>query len=163
MRRFGSSCHLHIHRDSTDRISPILPIAMALQTAIEKSVGTNIVNVEPSIVVCGAPQNTFADWPIKPIDSTTTTHFTVAFSRASPVKGLVLPNAIDRLLTALQHGKITEAGPVLGLQADMRYNDHQAALVDNGDGTHTVYKMLHLAGRTNRLHLQSAMRADLFV
>ena len=136
---------------------------MALQTAIEKSVGTSIINVEPSIVVCGAPQNTFADWPIKPIDSTTTTHFTVAFSRATPVEGKVLPDGIDRLLTALQRGKVTEAGPVLGLQSEMRYNDYQVAVVDNGDGTHTVYKMLHLAGRTNRLQLQTAMRSDLFV
>ena len=96
---------------------------------------------------------TFEELPLKPIESTATTHFTFVVAKAEGVVNIDVDTQLPDLLIKLQNGKVHEAGPCLGLWSDTKLTDYQIAVIPTGaePPTYTVVKMISFPGRVHRI------------
>ena len=135
----------------------------ALKVAIEESVGTTMISIPLELQMACPTTTNFDDFPMKPIGSTGTTHFTLAMSRATPVINLNWLDALPAALTKLQDGKLIEAGPVLGISADVPILDYQLALIPISETECTIYKLVSFLSRLHRSRIEAAIGPEVFV
>ena len=141
-----------------------MAIAMSanLKKAVADKIGCIMVNI-PLELQMGMPSTcTWDEFPIKPIASSGTTHFTMALSRQDPVVNL-RPDALPDLLLKFQAGNIIGAGPVMGMSADVPINDYQVAVLKKSETEHTIYKMVSFQGRTHRSRVEAAIGPEVYV
>ena len=138
-----------------------MAMSRSLQKAVADSVGSMIIDI-PLELQMGVPSTcTWEELPIKPIASTGTTHFTVALSRQDPVVNLG-PDVFPNFPTKLQNGDIS-AGPVMGISANVPFNDFQVAVLKKSETEHTIYKMVSFQGRAHRYRVEAAIGPKVYV
>ena len=140
-------------------------MATAIARACEASIGCHVVDVEMTLRMALPSLITFEELPLKPIESTATTHFTFVVAKAEGVVNLDVETQLPDLLIKLQNGKVHEAGPCLGLWSDTKLADYQIAVIPSGDEppTYTVVKMISFPGRVHRTKIASTVHSDLFI
>ena len=108
-------------------------MSAALKQAIDESVGVKIVNVRMELRMACPTTVSFDEFPVKLIGTTATIAFTMALSRARPVVGVDPLEKMPELIMKLQDGKVIEAGPCLGMSADVPIDDFQIAVIPLSD------------------------------
>ena len=111
----------------------VAKMSAALKQAIDESVGVKIVNIPMELRMSCPTTVSFDEFPVKLIGSTATSSFTMALSRARPVVGVDPIEKMPELIAKLQDGNLIQAGPCLGMSADVPIDDFQIAVIPMSD------------------------------
>ena len=141
-------------------------MATPVERASDASIGCHVVDAEMSLRMALPSTIQFEDLPLRPIESTATTHFTFVVSKAVGVANLDAHTQMPDLLLKIQDGKLHEAGPCLGLWSNIKLDDYQIAVIPSADvepPTFTVIKMVSFRGRVQRSKIASTLKSDLYI